>query len=64
PSPAASPVAAPPSGASARAALSAALLGNLDEAAELYTKLAAAEPGNQAFSLAARLTAAHAVRRP
>jgi len=63
PSPAASPVAAPPSGASARAALSAALLGNLDQAAELYTKLAA-DPGNQAFSLAARLTAAHAVRRP
>jgi hypothetical protein len=64
PSPAASPVAAPPSGASPRAALSAALLGNLDQAAELYTKLAAADPGNQAFSLAARLTAAHAVRRP
>lgn len=64
PSPAASPVVAPPSGASARTALSAALLGNLDQAAELYTQLAAADPGNQAFSLAARLTAAHAVRRP
>lgn len=49
---------------SARAALSAALLGNLDQAADLYTRLSAAQPDNEAFRLAARLTAAHAVRRP
>ena len=58
------PTVVAPSGASPRAALSAALLGNLDEAAELYQDLAAADPSNPAFSLAARLTAAHAVRRP
>jgi hypothetical protein len=57
-------LAAPALGASPRAALSAALLGNLDQAAELYNKLSEADPSNQAFSLAARLTAAHAVRHP
>lgn len=58
------PVVAGPSGTSPRAALSAALLGNLDKAAELYKDLSAADPSNQAFSLAARLTAARAVRHP
>jgi hypothetical protein len=62
--PAAPSLAAPALGASPRAALSAALLGNLDQAAELYTKLSEADPSNQAFRLAARLTAAHAVRHP
>jgi hypothetical protein len=64
PSVAARPTVVAASGASPRAALSAALLGNLDQAAELYKDLAAADPSNQAFSLAARLTAARAVRRP
>jgi hypothetical protein len=61
---AAAPSIVTPPGASPRAALNAALLGNLDQAAELYAKLSAADPSNQAFSLAARLTAAHAVRHP
>lgn len=64
PSAAAPSITVAPSGASARAALNAALLGNLDQAAELYAKLSAADPSNQAFGLAARLTAAHAVRHP
>jgi hypothetical protein len=64
PSVAAPPTVVAPSGASPRAALSAALLGNLDQAAELYKDLAAADPSNPAFTLAARLTAARAVRRP
>jgi hypothetical protein len=58
------PVVVAQSGASPRAALSAALLGDLDQAAELYKDLSAADPNNQAFGLAARLTAARAVRRP
>lgn len=47
-----------------RAALDAAFLGNLKDASRMYTRLANANPDNQAYRLAARLAAEDAVRRP
>jgi hypothetical protein len=53
-----------PPGYSERAALDAAFVGNLKEAARIYGKLAEANPGNRTFELAARLADENAVRRP
>ena len=63
PDPSAARTVAPP-GYSERAALDAAFLGNLKEAARIYGKLADANAGNRAFKLAARLAEENAVRRP
>jgi hypothetical protein len=51
-------------GISPRTALNAAFLGDWGEATKQYAALASANPDNEAFRLAVRLTADHAVRRP
>jgi len=51
-------------GFSPRTALNAVFLGDWGDATKQYAALASANPDNEAFRLAARLTADHAVRRP
>jgi hypothetical protein len=48
----------------AKAALDLAFIGNLKEASRVYGELAAANPEQRAFALAARMTAERAVQHP